>query len=220
MRATISLGATFLFVLSTIQTLGGQTPPLRQYISSKSSQHVSQLSGGRRARFSDNARRASKQLRAGSSASTLPLPRFLAATQIGPGGAAIYRVVAGTVNGDQLPDVITLVQSSASPTGTYLAVLLGSTDLASASPILTPVSFAAGDFLFVADLNKDGKDDVILVHGGSGKKAISLANSNSMDVLLSMGMEPSPRRRTYPPESVPRSRWPRGTLTMTRNWTW
>jgi hypothetical protein len=187
MKTTISVGVAFLFVVFSIQTLVSQTPPLRRYISSKSSQRVNELSGGRRPRFSDGGGKASTHLRRGLYASAPPPPGFVAATQIVPGGAAIYRVVGGDVNGDKLPDVITLVQSSASPTGTYLVVLLGSADLTSAAPILTPVSFAAGDFIIVADVNKDGKDDVILVHSNIGKKDVSLANPSSMDVLLSIG---------------------------------
>jgi hypothetical protein len=84
-------------------------------------------------------------------------------------------VVSGDFNGDHLPDVVTLIQNTASSTGVYLAVLLDVPGQSLGAPILTPASFGTGDFILVADLNRDGKDDVILVH------------ASSMDVLISVG---------------------------------
>lgn len=171
MKTTVSWGASLLFVvLVTIQILPAQMPAPVQNITPKSSQPV-------RALFSNSAGSAGEQLRVSPNATASPSPAaaFLSATRIELGGAATYPVARGDFNGDQLPDVVTLIQDSASSTGVYLAVLLDVAGQGLSAPILTAVSFRAGDFILVGDVNGDGKDDVVLVH------------PNSMDVLISMG---------------------------------
>jgi FG-GAP-like repeat/FG-GAP repeat len=193
MKAVHLCASLLVIVLISVQTLIGQAPALGQPIASRSPKHLSQRSRRGNTWFANRGGYPPEHPRSDPNASAPPPPGFLAATQIAAGGATIYRAIGGDVNGDKLPDVITLVQSSVSSTGTYLAVLLGSANPGTATPILTPVTFATGDLIIVADVNKDGKDDVILVHGGNGKKAKSSANvsppanSSSMDVLLSNG---------------------------------
>lgn len=176
MKTTLSSLAFLLFVaLGPVQKSVGQIPsPETAVHPSKSFQHVRGLSQNRSARFSNSAGRPGEQLR-GMSYAALQAARFLSATRIGADGATIYRIVSGDVNGDKLPDVVTLVQNFTSPTGTYLVVLLGAGNGRFNDPIVTPVSFEASDFIIVADVNKDSKDDVILVH------------PSSMDVLISIG---------------------------------
>jgi len=176
MRAALSSVASLLFVvLGSIQALSGQVALPRQHISSKSSRHFGELSRNRSVQFSNSAGKSSQRVQPKPYA-TLPAPaNFISATQIGIDSAPIYRMVSGDVNHDTLPDVIALAQNTSSPTGTYLVVLLNSADGTLSAPISTPVLFGAGDLIIVADVNRDGKDDVILVH------------PNSMDVLISMG---------------------------------
>lgn len=177
MKTTASSGVSLLFVvLASIQALVGQIPAPGQHISSTPSQHVGELSRDRSARFSNRAGSAGEQLRGNPYAgSPPPAATFLSATRNESDGAATYPVATGDFNGDKLPDVVTLIQNSGSSTGTYLVVLLDVAGQPFSAPILTSVSFGAKDFIIVADVNKDGKDDVILVH------------PNSMDVLISMG---------------------------------
>jgi len=102
-------------------------------------------------------------------------PTFSSGTQINAGGATIYRALVGDVNGDKLPDVITIVQNAQSPTGSYLTVRLGSGSGAVGSLIQTPVNFGANQFVLVGDVNGDGKADVLLVY------------ADNVDVFLSNG---------------------------------
>jgi hypothetical protein len=155
----ISSSALVLFVvLSATNAFMGQTTPSRPISSGLTSQH------------------SEKRLNANPDASSSPsAATFLSATQIESDGASVYPVVSGDFNGDVLPDVVTVIQNSGSPTGSYLAVLLDVYFGSFAGPTLTPVSFAAGDFILTADVNKDGMDDIVLVH------------PNSMDVLISTG---------------------------------
>jgi hypothetical protein len=97
---------------------------------------------------------------------------FLSAARIESDGTDTYPVVSGDFNGDGSPDVVTIIQDDSI---TYLAVLLDGANLDFTAPVLTQVSFGTGDFILVADVNKDGKDDVVLVH------------PNSINVLISNG---------------------------------
>jgi hypothetical protein len=99
---------------------------------------------------------------------------FLSATWIESDGTATDQVVRGDFYGDGLSVFVTVIHLS-TPSLTYLGVVLNGRSLSFISPILTPVKFAAGDLILVADANSDGRDDVILVH------------PSSMDVFISMG---------------------------------
>jgi len=163
-------------MLGSIQALLGQIPSLEKQLSSKSFQHAGELPWDRSVRYSTGAGSVSQQ--SYPHPDSTPggrTPNFLSATRIELGGAATYPVVGGDFNGDSLPDVVTLIQNSGSPTGVYLTVLLNSGLGYLNGPNLTPVSFGAKDFIIVADVNNDGKADVVLVH------------PNSIDVLISMG---------------------------------
>ena len=177
MKSRLFSVVLLLFVaIGSFQECLGQIPSPEKHISSKSVQHFREWSRNRSVRFSNSPAQSNKYLNPRPYLKPPPTAvSFLAATQIGADGATNYRAVSGDVNGDKLPDAITIVDNSASPTGTYLVVLPGTGNGMFNAPILTPVSFGANHFILVADVNEDGKDDVILVH------------PNSMDVLISIG---------------------------------
>lgn len=174
MKTIASSRASFLFVVFlAVQALLGPVPSAGLNIFSKS-EYVAELPPT--GVHSSDAGSSRKRLHPKPDASQPPpAATFLAAMQFASGGAANYPVVRGDFNGDNLPDVATLIQSSGSPTDVYLAVLLNNGFGGLDAPVLTSVSFAPTDFIIVADVNNDGKADVVLVH------------SNSMDVLISMG---------------------------------
>ena len=173
MKTKCSWVASLLFVvLGSGQAFLGQIPAPGQRISSKSSQHVSDLSQNRSVRLSNGAGRVNQQSYVRPDARGVDPATFLSAARIESDGTDSYPVVTGDFNGDGLPDVATVIQSDSI---TYLAVLLDGANLNFTAPVLTQVSFAAGDFILVADMNNDRKADVVLVH------------PNSMDVLISNG---------------------------------
>jgi hypothetical protein len=175
LKTIVSSRAALLFVvLGSIQALFGQTPVPSQRIVSKS-EYVAGPSQNKSAPFSNRAGNSKKRLAPKPDASEQPAVTFLSAKQIATGGAATYPTVGGDLNGDSFPDVVTLIQNSASPTGIYLAVLLNNGLGTLSAPILTPVSFGPKDLIIVADVNNDGNADVALIH------------PNSMDVLIAMG---------------------------------
>ena len=105
-----------------------------------------------------------------------PVPvTFFAASQLNANGTTSFSALTADVNGDKLADALTIVQNSASETGFYLSTMLSEGNGVVDSPVLTTVSFGSNHFAIAADVNKDGKADVLLVH------------PNSVDVLISNG---------------------------------
>jgi hypothetical protein len=168
---------SLLFVeLGLVQALLGQIPSPGKQIFTKPYQHVGQMSQARSVRFSNGPGSVNQQSHARPDRSASgPAVKMLSATQISFDGTTTYPVATGDFNGDKLPDVVTLIDLGWPTPITYLAVLLDGTDLTLDAPVSTQVSFTTGKFLLVADVNKNGKDDVILVH------------PNTMDVLISNG---------------------------------
>ena len=164
-------GASLLFVLVITHALVAQGSSTGQ-----SASRAASVSQPRSVRFSNSSSNAKKQFSPKPAASQPPPPAtFLSATQYTPGGSANYPVISGDFNGDALPDAVTLTGNSGPPTSVSLAVLLNNGFGSFGSPILTSVTFGSNDLIIVADVNNDGKTDVVLVH------------PNSMDVLLSLG---------------------------------
>ncbi len=167
--ASVSFLALFAF-----QTLAAQTTPSRQVILTKDQEQIRELPSPGNTRFTSPSRGSIKSLRPRPDATGGPTPAsFITATRIESDGDPTYS--KGEFTSEGLPDVVTVIHNTGSPTGVYLAVLLNVQGQSLGTPILTPVSFAAGDFMLVGDLNQDHIDDVVLVH------------PNSMDVLISIG---------------------------------
>ncbi len=125
---------------------------------------------------SHNGNGASAMIRPKPLLKSPPVPvTFFSAAQLNANGTTSYEPLTADVNGDKLADVLTVVQNSASPTGMYLSVMLGAGSGSVDAPVLTPVNFGSNNFAIAADVNKDGKADVLLVH------------ANSVDVLISNG---------------------------------
>lgn len=174
MKARLLSVASLLFVmLGSIQTLAGQISAQGMQVSSKPSQHVIGRSRDS-VRFSNDDRSVTQRSYAVPDSAGVPPPSFIAARRIESDGTATDPVVRGDFNGDGLPDIVTVIRVG-SPALTYLGVVLNGASLGFSAPILTQVSYTTGDFILVADVNNDGKDDVILVH------------PSSMDVFVSIG---------------------------------
>jgi FG-GAP-like repeat len=176
MKTRIFCRASFsLLWLCTIQMLVAQTTS-KQSILANAPERIREVASRGNTRFTSPSKGSSKSRRPRPDATGGPTPvSFISATRIESDGDAIYPVLKGRFNSDTLPDVVTIIRNTGTPSGAYVAVLLNVSGQSLSAPILTPVSFAAGDFMLVADLNQDSIDDVVLVH------------PNSMDVLLSVG---------------------------------
>jgi hypothetical protein len=168
--ASVSFLALFAF-----QAFAAQTTSSLQGISTKGSQIRESPSTGNTP-FASPSHASRKCLGPRPDGTGGPIPAsFISATRIESDGDAIYPVIKGEFSSDTLSDVVTIIHNTGTPTGVYVAVLLNVSGRSLSAPILTPVSFATGDFMLVGDLNRDRIDDVVLVH------------PNSIDILLSVG---------------------------------
>jgi hypothetical protein len=172
MKVTLSSVASLLLVvLGSFQTLVGQpsTPGRRVH-----SAPFQRASNPNRAQFSNEGRSVVERSAMRPDAAGVLPATFISATRIESDGTATDAVLRGDFNGDGLPDFVTVIHLG-TPSLTYIGVVLNGPSLSFASPMLTPVTFAAGDLILAGDINNDGKDDVILVH------------PSSIDVFISMG---------------------------------
>ena len=102
---------------------------------------------------------------------------FLSALPLGVAGGAISRAVEGDFNGDSKPDLAVAVFEGFGSQATFsLSVLLGNGDATFQPAVTTPIEANFGDPITVADLNGDGKDDVIFAHYGYVEIFLSAGN--------------------------------------------
>jgi hypothetical protein len=172
MKATLSSVASLLLVvLGSLQTLVGQPSTPGKRVHSASFQHAGNLNN---AQFSNEGRSVVERSAIIPDAAGVLPATFISASRIESDGNATNSILRGDFNGDGLPDFATIIHLG-TPSLTYIGVVLNGPSLSFASPMLTPVTFGAGDLILVGDINNDGKDDVILVH------------PSSMDVFISIG---------------------------------
>jgi hypothetical protein len=133
--------------------------------------------------------RASKASRL-SDASPASGLSFAAAVSYYSGGNGANTAAIADVNGDGFPDlVVTNWCSDSSCTGGAVAVLLGNGD----GTLQTAVAYASGGLfansVAIADVNGDGKPDLIVANCGSDtpSNCVSTSNSGAVAVLLGDG---------------------------------
>jgi hypothetical protein len=128
----------------------------------------------------EQAKASSKALapRANATRSSVSTLGFVSATQIPAGGAAYNQGYTGEFNGGGKEGVLTIVQNYVNNDYVYsISAVLGNGDGTFKAPVLTTV--LTQDPLLVADVNGDGKDDIIQVHAGN--------TPSTFDVWLSNG---------------------------------
>jgi hypothetical protein len=114
---------------------------------------------------------------------------YVSATQIPTGGGAYFNGVTGDFNGDGKKDVATIVQIGPCCSPSFsLSVELGNGDGTFQTPKLTSglnatALYQNGAQLFTADLNSDGKQDVVVGYQSDPYSSMS----GSFDVFLGNG---------------------------------
>jgi hypothetical protein len=103
---------------------------------------------------------------------------FFAGSVLSAGGESFGAPAVGDFDGDGNKDVAVMVSTDYGATFS-MSMMPGNGGGTFGAPVLTPSSFGYSDLLYAADLNHDGKDDLILVHSGNA--------SGSFDVFLSTG---------------------------------
>jgi hypothetical protein len=126
------------------------------------------------------AKASSKALtpRANAQGSSVSTMGFVSATQIPAGGAAYNQGYLGDFNGDGKEDVLSIVENYVNNAYVYsIAAVLGKGNGTFQAAVLTTV--LSQDPILIADVNGDGKDDLIQVHPGN--------TPSTFDVWLSNG---------------------------------
>ena len=131
------------------------------------------------------------------------------------------------VNGDDRPDLI-LTNGCAKIGGGFcsaegaVGVLLGNGD----GTFQAAVTYPSGGFdnfnsmVAVADVNGDGKPDIVALNGCSTPCTPNLPPQGSVSILLGTGTEPSPRQRATCPAAFSRIRWPWPISMVMESLTW
>lgn len=102
---------------------------------------------------------------------------FVSATQIPAGGAAYNQGYMGDFNGDGKEDVLSIVENYVNNAYVYsISAVLGNGDGTFKAPVLTTV--LTQDPLLIADINGDGKDDIIQVHPWNSPSTVDVWLSN------------------------------------------
>jgi hypothetical protein len=102
---------------------------------------------------------------------------FVTAKQIPAGGAAYKQAYMGDFNGDGKKDVVTVVRNYVNGSDVYsISAVLNNGNGSFKPAVLTTV--LTQDPILVADLNGDGKDDIVQVHPGSTPSTVDVWLSN------------------------------------------
>jgi hypothetical protein len=167
------------------QTRGGQSSEKPSVVPVSANATAPLLAGGRPT-LSDgiNAERSSATPSRGSrlDAPLAPLPPiFSQPATYDSGGTNAYSVAVADVNGDGKPDIVVANGNESNGDGS-VGVLLGKGD-GTFKPVVTYASGAAfSDFVVIADVNGDGKPDIVVVNTGGGNNG-----DGSVGILLGKG---------------------------------
>jgi hypothetical protein len=115
---------------------------------------------------------------------------FATAVAYPSGGFGANAVAIADVNGDGKPDlVLTNWCADNTCTGSNVGVLLGNGDGTFQSAVVYPSGGLYADSVVVADVNGDGKPDLIVANCGSNNNTncVSVSNSGNVGVLIGNG---------------------------------
>ena len=102
---------------------------------------------------------------------------FVSATQIPAGGANYEQGYMGDFNGDGKKDVLSVIEQYLNNTDVFsISAVLGNGNGTFKAPVLTTVT--STDQLMIADLNGDGKDDIIQIHSENTPSTVDVWLSN------------------------------------------
>ena len=162
---------------------------------------VQVMAQSHRASIAGHKARASKATFGSSNVTPSSGLNFAAAESFNPGGNGPNSVAIADVNGDNIPDLVVANWCTDSTcTASSVAVLLGIGD----GTFQTAVTYGSGgliaDSVVVADLNGDGKPDIVVANCGanSNSNCNSTGNSGNVAVLLNNGNGTFATAVTYP----------------------